>query len=95
MLVAPKSGKETRDELTESLQGNGSSGGLGGFIDQVKSQVNSLLGQAEDKADELTDDAKSMYQKEKNKYQYNSNVEDLADATKHGVNKAADAIKVD
>lgn len=108
-LTAPRSGKDTRQKLSEGisdLQGQWDEG-----VADVKAQFNSLLGQAEAKADEVKDkantladkaqnkvdevksDVKSQYNQERTKAQYNDKVEDAADATKSGINKVEDALK--
>lgn len=101
-LTAPRSGKETRDKLTNSAkdwQGQINSG-----IDQVKTQVDQLTGQAKNTIDEYKNkaentydqyknDAKSTHNKQQAKSDYNDTVDDVADAAKSGINKAEDAFK--
>ena len=108
-LTAPRSGKDTRQKLSEGISDLQDQWDEG--VADVKTQFNSLLGKAEEKADEvkdkanslankaqnkvedLKDDAKSQYIQERAKANYNYKVDNLADATKSGINKAEDALK--
>ncbi len=102
-LTAPRSGKETRDKLTEGAKDW--QGQLNDGINQVKSQVDQLTGQAKNTVDEYADKAentydqyknesKSGYNKQQAKSDYNDKVDHVADAAKSGVNKAEDALKM-
>ncbi len=102
-LTAPKSGKDTRDQLLEAA--NDQTKGLKDQWDKTVSQaketfenVKSQVGVVADKAgntyDDLKDDAGSVYQQQKVKNNYNSTVNDAADAAKSGVNKAENALKI-
>ncbi|QIP16873.1 YtxH domain-containing protein [Spirosoma aureum] len=102
-LTAPRSGKETRDQLTQrvnDLQDQWDEG-----VAQVKSQIDSLVGNAENKVDRYANQAEkkvdhyknevqSSYNKERAKNTYNNKVDDVADAAKSGINNAEDALKI-
>lgn len=106
-LTAPRSGKETRDQLTEAVdkqtkslkdQVNKTTGQVTKLVDDVKSQVNSakpkhnlFADMEQGKLDRFKDDAELTKAKAKNKY--NDSVDDAADATKSGVDKAEEALK--
>lgn len=103
LLTAPRTGKETRDKLTEAA--NKQTDDLKGqwdktvsqakeLLENVKSQAGVFADKAENKVDEYKNDADSAYQKEKAKGQYNDNVDDVADKAKSGVNKMEDAFKI-
>ena len=103
-LTAPRSGKETRDQLLEAA--NDQTKGLKEQWDKTVSQakhtfdsVLSQVGMATDKVeniyDDLKDDATSAYQPQKIKSEYNSTVNDAAAVAKSDVNKAKDTLKID
>lgn len=100
-LTAPRSGKETRDQLTKTvndLQDQWEEG-----VDQVKSQIDRFTGNAEAKVDEYANKAdkkidqyksEADYKKGEAKVDYNKTVDDAADATKSGINSAESALKI-
>lgn len=101
-LTAPRSGKETRNKLTNNAKDW--QGQINNGIDQVKSQVDQLTGQAkntvneyknkaENTYDQYKNEAKSTYNKQQMKSDYNDTVDDAADAAKYGINKSEDAFK--
>ena len=102
-LTAPKSGKDTRNDLLEAA--NDQTKGLKDqwdktvsqakeTFDNVLSQVDRTANKVENKYDDLKDDAKSAYNQARVKQGYDDKVGDLADAAKSGVNKAEDALKI-
>lgn len=104
LLTAPRSGKETREKLTEAV--NKQTGGLKEqwektvsqakeTLENVKSQAGGLANQAQGKFDQYKNDAESTYQQEKLKGQYNDKVDDVADNAKSGVNEVEEAFKID
>ena len=103
LLTAPRTGKATRDKLTEAA--NKQTEGLKGqwdktvsqakgVIDNAKSQVGILADKAENKVDEYKNDANSTYQKEKAKGEYNDKVDGVADKAKSGVGEMENTFKV-
>jgi gas vesicle protein len=102
-LTAPRSGKETRDKLTQNindLQNQWEEG-----VEQVKAQVNRLVGnaetkanqfanQAEQKVDQYKNEAKSAYNQQRAKTAYNNTVDDAANAARTGIANAEDALKL-
>ncbi|WP_266367808.1 YtxH domain-containing protein [Tellurirhabdus rosea] len=56
MLLAPKTGKELRDQVEQAFKGDGTSGGgdwkqkLNQVVDQIKSQVNQVMSQVQGNA---------------------------------------------
>ncbi len=102
-LTAPRSGKETRDKLTKNvndLQDQWEEG-----VAQVKSQIDRLAGNAETKANQYADQAENKFDQYKNeaksahnqdrvKSVYNNAVDDTVEATKSGINRAEDALKL-
>lgn len=102
-LTAPRSGKETRDQLAASAdeQTKGLKGQWDKTVSQVKetfenvkSQAGIFADKAEDKVDEYKNEAKSAYDQSDVASDYNQKVDDLADDTKAGVDKAEDALKL-
>ncbi len=107
-LTAPRSGKETRDQLTETA--NKQTKGLKEQWDKTKTQVTKLVEDAKTgsglfqsepnlfadmeagKLDKFKDDAQRT--KGKAKSQYNDRVDDTANAAKAGVTRAEEALKL-
>ena len=103
ILTAPRSGKETREKLTEAA--NKQTDGLKEQwektlsqakekLENVKSQAGALADKAENKYDEYKNDVNSGYQNDKSKKQYNNQVDDVADNAKSGVDAVEDAFKI-
>lgn len=92
-LTAPRSGKETRDKLTNGAKDW--QGQINEGIDQVKSQVDQLTGKARATVDKYADKAKNTYDQYKNdsKSDYNDTIADVAGSAKYGIDKAEDALK--
>lgn len=102
-LTAPRSGKETRERLSQranELQDQWEEG-----VSEVKSQIDKLVGNAESKVDQYANqaeqtfdqyknEAKSTYHRERAKASYNDTVDDAADAAKSGINSAENALKI-
>ena len=100
-LTAPRSGKETRYKLTQranDLQGQWEDG-----VSQVKSQIDSLTGKAQnlagkahEKVNQYAGQAEQKGDQFKNdaKSTYNNTVDHTADAAQSGINRAEDALKV-
>lgn len=100
-LTAPRSGKETRDKLTNGAKDWQDQ--INDGFNQLKEQVDQLTGQAKETVDKYTGKAEdtynqykseAQYTKEQNEATYNDKVDDAADAAKSGINKAEDAFKV-
>jgi gas vesicle protein len=107
-LTAPRTGKETRDQLkttadeqTRGLkdQWHKTVSQAKDLLETVKSQVG--MGQSEPnlfadmesgKMDQYKDDA--SYQKQALKADYTDHVDELADSTNSGVNRAEDALTI-
>lgn len=103
LLTAPRSGKETREKLTEAAnkqteglkeQWNKTVSQAKETLGNVKSQAGGLVNEAQGKFDQYKNDAESAYQQEKSKSQYNDKVDDAADNAKSGVNKMEEAFKI-
>lgn len=106
-LTAPRSGKETRDQLAEAA--NKQTEGLKGQWEKTTAQVNKLIddvksqaGLAADKASVFADQANTKFDQYKDeatqaadqyKDQYNDKVDQTADAAKEGVDQAEEALK--
>jgi gas vesicle protein len=91
MLVAPKSGKETREELLDALekQTGDLKQQLNQGIDMAKDKYGELKGQAQSKLDSM----KQPSQTDQLKGAYNDKVDDLADGAKYGINETESALK--
>lgn len=103
LLTAPRSGKETREKLTEAAnkqteglkeQWNKTVSQAKETLANVKSQAGGLANEAQGKFDQYKNDAESAYQQEKSKSQYNDKVDDVADNAKSGVNEMEEAFKI-
>lgn len=105
ILTAPRSGKETRDKLTE--EANKRSGDLKdqwekgvsqvkeGF-EQAKTQVSQYTEKAKDQINQYKEQAQATAaaNKENIKSQYNDKVDELADDARAGVDDAQSSFKV-
>ncbi|WP_152759944.1 YtxH domain-containing protein [Salmonirosea aquatica] len=100
-LTAPRSGKETREQLSDTMNGmkdqwDEAKTQITGLIEDVKSQVgistNELADKAQDKFDQYKHEANQTKEFVRNRY--NDKVDDLADATKAGVDTAEENLKI-
>ncbi|QKZ14509.1 YtxH domain-containing protein [Spirosoma sp. KUDC1026] len=64
-------------------------------VDDVKAKAYEAKGKAEGKLDQYKNEAKSAYETDKSKAKtdYNNTVDNVADATKSGINQADQALK--
>ena len=101
-LTAPRSGKETREQLSDTVNGmkdqwDEAKTQITGIIEDVKAQVgisdaDELADKAQNKFDQYKQEASQTKDFVRNRY--NDKVEDLADATKAGVDKAEENLKI-
>lgn len=102
LLTAPRSGKETREKLTE--EANKRTGDLKdqwekgvsqvkeGY-DQAVSQVNQYTDKAKEQFNQYKDQAQATFNKAQVKSDYNDKVEELADDAKSGIDTAKSSLK--
>lgn len=105
ILTAPRSGKETRDKLTEEANKRtddlkdqlqkGVSQVKEGF-EQAKSQVNQYADKAKEQYNQYKEQAQDVIAKEKENFKakYNNKVDELADNAEAGVEDSKDSLKV-
>lgn len=101
-LTAPRSGKETREQLADTVDGMKEQWAetktqLTELIEDVKAQVgvtsaDDLANKAEHKFDQYKQEA--TQKKDYVVGRYNDGVDDLADAAKSGINTAEDRLKI-
>lgn len=101
-LTAPRSGKKTREQLSDTVNGmkdqwDEAKIQITGLIDDVKAQVgissaDELADKTQNKFDQFKHDANQTGEYVRNRY--NDNVEDLADATRSGVDTAENNLRI-
>ncbi len=101
-LTAPRSGKKTREQLSDKINGykgqfNDARDKVVGFVDEVKDQTGlgtpgGVTGKVESKIDQYKD--KAAETKEDVKDSYNYKVENVADKAKSGIDTAEQTLKV-
>ncbi len=105
-LTAPRSGKETREKLSQGmddLQRQWEDG-----VDQVKSQVDRVVGKASNSANQYANEAEQIFDKYKEEGQakadqklgqakraYNNTVDNAANSAEEGIDRAQEALKID
>lgn len=101
-LTAPRSGKETREQLSDTVDG------LKEQWDEAKTQITELIEDVKAQvgvtsADDLANKAEHTFDQYKHEVnqkkayavgRYNEGVDDLADAAKSGIDKAEDRLKI-
>ena len=103
-LTAPRSGKETREQLSDTMNGmkdqwDEAKTQLTGYIDDIKGQVskpgnNEFSGEAQvqNKFDQYRHDASQTRDFVQNRY--NDDMDDLNVATRNDINKTDDDLKI-
>lgn len=103
ILTAPRSGKETREKLTEEVDKR--SGDLKGQwekgvtkakdgFEQAKTQVSQYADKAKDQFEQIKGQAQDALDKNKAKSQYNDKVDEVANKAESGVEDARDSFQV-
>lgn len=101
-LTAPRSGKETREQLSDTVNGmkeqwDEAKVQITELIEDVKAQVgvtsaDDLANKAERKFDQYKHEVNDKKEYAVNRY--NDGVDDLADATKRGIDNAEDRLRI-
>lgn len=101
-LTAPRSGKETREQLSDTVNGmkeqwDEAKTQITEIIDDVKAQVginsaDDLANKAERKFDQYKHEVNEKKEYAVNRY--NDGVDDLADAAKRGIDNAEDRLRI-